>query len=129
MVYEAPPSGFLEGSVYRDTVFIGSNSTIKIGDKPTPEGGSEYGIYTSPRKRYAKLYGQNLYELFINIKNPLFVEGKYEVSAKDLSKEDALKLKQKGYDSIVVSNSKNIKDASEVVLFDSNQAHVFKGYR
>jgi hypothetical protein len=121
---EMPPDGFLEGSVYKDSVFIGSKKKIKLGFSLHPEGGHEYGIYVSPVSRYARMYGSNLAEAFVNIKKPFIVEGKYEISQTDLTKNDVNGLKKKGYDSIVVTNS-TLNKANEFVLFDSKQIWVF----
>ena len=40
-----------------------------------------------------------------------------------MTKEDAENLKEKGYDSIVVTKS-GIDDATEVVVFDPKQLHI-----
>ena len=120
-----PPAGFLEGSVYKEPLYIGSDYVVKDGEQLDPSSGGEYGIYLSPSRRYAKRYGKHLYTVLANIKSPLYVEGKYEISSKDLTKEDAENLKEKGYDSIVVTN-KNIDNASEVVVFDPNQLHIME---
>ena len=118
-----PPSGFLEGSVYKDLLFHGSD--YHIGDEVQfdPSLGGEYGIYLSTSRKYARRYGKHLYSVFANIKNPLYVEGKYEISPKDLTKEDAESLKEKGYDSIVVTKN-SIDDATEIVVFDPKQLSI-----
>ena len=119
------PVGFLEGSVYKEPLYHGSDQLLKDGEQLDPSLGGEYGIYLSPSRRYARTYGKHLYTVFANIKNPLYVEGKYEISPKDLTKEDAENLKEKGYDSIVVTNN-SIDDATEVVVFDPNQLHIME---
>ena len=120
-----PPEGFLEGSVYKETLYIGSDYVLKDEEQLDPSSGGEYGIYLSPSHRYARMYGKYLYRILANIKNPIYVEGKYEISPRDLTKEDAEKLKQEGYDSIVVTNS-DIASATEVVVFDPKQLHIME---
>ena len=89
-----------------------------------PEGGHEYGIYLTPRRKYAQLWaretGGKLREFTARVRNPLFVDSKGEISPKDLTKEDIDKLREQGYDAIV-STSSNLDTAHEVVLFDTGQ--------
>ena len=120
-----PPPGFLEGSIYKAPLYHGSDYQLKADEYLDPNHGDEYGIYLSPNKKYAKMYGQNLYETFVNIQNPIYVEGKHEVSPKDLTSEDIQKIKNEGHDSIVVSND-GIENASEIVVFDPEQVHVLE---
>ena len=118
-----PPPGFLEGSLYKDLLFHGSDYLLKDEEQIDPSLGREYGIYLSISRKYARRYGKHLYSVFANIKNPLYVEGKYEISPKDLTKEDVEALKEKGYDSIVVMKN-SIVDATEIVVFDSEQLFI-----
>lgn len=120
-----PPQGFLEGSIYKEFLYHASNYQLKPGEHLDPDRGGEYGIYLSPNRKYAKLYGRYLYETLVNIQNPIYVEGKYEVSPKDLTEQDIQKLKDDGYDSIVVTND-GIENASEVVVFDPARVHVLE---
>ena len=118
-----PPPGFLEGSLYKDLLFHGSDYLLKDEEQIDPSLGREYGIYLSTSRKYARRYGKHLYSVFANIKNPIYVEGKYEISPKDLTKEDVEVLKEKGYDSIVVTKN-SIDDATEIVVFDSEQLFI-----
>ena len=86
---------------------------------------NEYGIYTTPNKRYGSGYGKNLIPLYVAMKNPKIVADKSEISPRDLTREDIQKLQSQGYDGIV-STSRNgtvsdIWNADEIVVFESNQ--------
>jgi hypothetical protein len=116
---------FLRGSVVRDVVYHGSNELIEPGGSLKPSDKGEFGIYLSPSRRYAKMYGYYLHKALVNIKNPKVVEYKGEISPKDLTEEDIDKLKKEGYDGIVVTSG-NIEDASEIVAFDSEQVYVLE---
>jgi hypothetical protein len=118
---EQVPPGFLEGSKYKDILYHGSNKRLSTGHGLRPDQGSEYGIYLTPSHRYARMYGSNLYSVLANFKKPLVVEGKYEISPQDLTREDIRKLQAQGYDSIVSKSGSRI---DEVVLFRSEQAWV-----
>ena len=120
-----PPSGFLEGSIYKDSLYHAADYRLKPGEQLDPSRGGEYGIYLSPNRRYAKMYGQHLYDTRANIQNPIYVEGKHEISPKDLTKADIQRLKDEGYDGIVVTND-TVESASEVVAFDSDQVHIME---
>lgn len=88
----------------------------------SPEGGSEYGIFLTPNRKYAQLYGDNLHRTWAKVANPKIVENKGEISPRDLTKQDIDRLKAQGYDSIVsISPGRPIEDADEIILFDSNQ--------
>lgn len=117
-----PPSGFLEQSVFRRTLYHGSDARRRVLE---PQHGSEYGIYLTPSHRYARRYGDRLHEVFVDARNPLIVESKSEISPRDLTEADARRLQAQGYDSIVVSPTGRLEDAQEVVLFEPEQAHVF----
>ena len=96
---------------------------------------TEYGVYTTPRVRYAQQYGRKTMPLYLSLKNPLIVEGKYEISPRDLTRADIEKLKGEGYDGIAVVNRtptyadeypptgpfQPIHMASEIVAFDPEQ--------
>jgi len=117
------PSGFLEGSVFKDIAYKGSNLQVTEGFSLSPKGGSEYGIYLTPNHRYARRYGRNLIKTLVNIKRPLVVEGKHEISPKDLTKQDIAQLKHQGYDGII-STTSTFEKATEIVAFDSKQVWV-----
>lgn len=116
---------FLRGSVVRDYVYHGSNEDIEVGGVLDPKKGGEFGIYLSPMRRYAKMYGYYLYKALVNIKNPKIVEYKGEISPKDLTEEDIRALQKQGYDGIIVTSGE-IGDASEIVAFDPKQVHVLE---
>lgn len=118
-----PPQGFLESSAIKDTLYHASDYKMEAGDKLDPRIGEEFGIYLSPNRKYARRYGNYLYYVLANIKNPKVVEGKYEISPKDLTEEDISKLKEEGYDGIVVTSA-GIGDASEIVAFDAEQVYI-----
>ena len=118
-----PPQGFLEGSVIKDTLYHASDYKMEAGDKLDPRIGGEFGIYLSPNRKYARRYGNYLYYVLANIKNPKVVEGKYEISPKDLTEEDINRLKAEDYDGIIVTSA-GIGDASEIVAFDPEQVHI-----
>ena len=80
---------FLRGSVVRDVVYHGSDHREETLD---PTMGGEFGIYLSPSRRYAKMYGYYLHKALVNIKSPKVVEYKGEISPKDLTEEDIDKL-------------------------------------
>jgi hypothetical protein len=119
------PSGFLEGSKFKDEVFVGVpyGRRVNIGHSFKPEGGKEYGIYVTPNRRYARLYGSTLVRGFVNFKHPIIVENKGEISSMDLMKDDVQYLESEGYDAIV-STSSTIDKATEFVLFHSQQLFV-----
>lgn len=121
VAFEAPPSGFLEGSWYKDSLYHGSNRSLGTGFTLRPDQGGEFGIYLSPNRRYARMYGSNLHEVWANFRKPKIVEGKYEISPRDLTRDDIRKLQKEGFDSIVSMSGSRI---DEVVLFESRQAWV-----
>lgn len=121
--FRSAPPGFLEGSIYKLPVYHGSNNPNITEFDPAASKG-DYGIYMSPSRRYARLYGTHLYEALVNIKNPLIVEYKGEISPADLTKEDIDKLKKRGYDSIVVGKDGLIDKAHEIVLFEPEQVWI-----
>ena len=121
----SPPSGFLEGSRIKDSLWHGTDWVFREGDDVRPDQGAEYGIYLSPRRRYARGYGRNMYEVFVNIRNPKVVEGKDEISPRDLTREDVRQLESEGFDSIVVTSG-SIGRASEVIAFYPRQVHIFR---
>ena len=93
--------------------------------------GGEYGIYLTPRKKYAEAYGNGQASPYhVSLKNPLYVEGKYEISPRNLTKEDVDNLTAKGHDGIVVVNYQDAENktgadpiwkASEIVAFRNDQ--------
>ncbi len=112
-----PPSGFLEGSVIKGSLYHGTDFAAGGGHTLSPSRGSEYGIYMSPSHRYARKYGSKLTEVRVNIKNPLVVGSKAEISPRDLTRADVRRLEREGYDGILVGDR-------EVVAFRSNQVWV-----
>lgn len=120
-----PPPGFTEGSVFREPLYHGSSRNMGQGHSLHPGKGSEYGIYLSPKKRYAKQYGSNLHMVLVAVRNPKVVEGKYEISPADLTRQDIRDLESQGFDSIVVTSG-SVRNASEVVLFRPEQAWVMR---
>lgn len=126
-----PEGGFLEGSLFTEDVYIGvaPGRKVSTGHSLSPEGGHEYGIYVTPSSRYARQYGPELARAWVNFSRPLIVEGKYEISPEDLTKEDVAELKRQGYDSIVNTSAADPYDlerATEFVLFDPEQVWVYR---
>ncbi len=78
----------------------------------------EFGIFMTPKKGYAQGYGDNLYPVETSARRPLIVSAKHEISPRNLTKEDAQRLADLGYDSIVSSKDGTLKSATEVVVFD-----------
>jgi|APSaa5957512535_1039671.scaffolds.fasta_scaffold222024_2 hypothetical protein len=114
------PSGFLTGSRFKTDLFHGTSRRLGRGFSLRPDVGGEFGIYLSPRSRYARLYGSNVYRVLVSVKNPLVVADKSEVSPADLTQADIDRLSAQGYDSIVSGEH-------EVVLFKPIQAFVWSG--
>lgn len=118
------PDGFLEGSIITEPVWHG---TRRRGlTELRPDLGGEYGIFLTPKRRYARMYAEprgSVYEVFVNIANPLQVEGKYEISPRDLTEADVRQLERDGFDSIVVASREGV--VSEIVAFYPEQVHVF----
>lgn len=121
---EAPPPGFLDGSVYKDILYHGTRTAQPTGFSLRPDFGSEYGIYVSPSFRIARDYGDRVLKVFVRLLNPLYVRGKYEISPRDLTPADIQRLERQGFDGIVVTMG-GLEDAFEVVLFHSEQVWVF----
>jgi len=122
LAFNTPPSGFLEGSLFKGTLYHGSDTAGLTTLKP--DIGGEYGIYLTPKHKYARLYGSSLYRVLVNIQSPFFVSDKSEISPKDLTEEDIESLRYSGYDSIVSGSGTSVEDSDEVVVFDSNQVHI-----
>lgn len=118
--FRPPPPGFLEGSKIKEPLYHCSD---KRGvDRLRPDLGKEFGIYLTPRSKYARCYGSRLYEVLVNIKRPLVVSDKSEITPRDLSRADVRSLKARGYDGIVVRSGD--QRPFEVVAFDSEQVHI-----
>jgi hypothetical protein len=116
-------------SVFRVPLWHGSDRELTSlrPDAPTarPGGRGEHGIYLSPRRRYARQYGSRLYGVVADVRRPLVVEGKHEVSPRDLTRNDVEQLKRAGYDAIVVvPKGRPLEEADEVVLFDADQVTI-----
>jgi len=117
-----PPPGFMDGAFYRGVLYHGSDrGDLRMLE---PNQGNEFGIYLTPKHRYARRYGQHLYRVLANFRNPIFVADKSELSSADLTQQDVEQLQAAGYDAIVSGGS--IETASEVVLFDSSQVHILE---
>lgn len=116
-----PPSGFLEGSKIKDYLFHGSNTRLDVGHSLRPDLGGEFGIYLTPKRRYARMYGTHVYEVLARVRAPKIVSGKYEISPADLTKTDIQELQRQGFDSIISKTGARI---DEIVLFDRLQAWV-----
>ena len=108
-------------------VFHGSNNTFtefKTHHKDK-EVGDMFGAYFTKNRKYAeKTYGNQVYEVFLNIKSPLTTEGRWtgvidEESYKEITTE---------YDGIINDNFDNTflnkilrNSRSELIVFNSNQ--------
>ena len=85
------------------------------------DGGSEAGIYFSPRKKYASRYGSNLHGTYIGFSRPLVVTYKGEITPRDLTHSDLRVLIKKGYDGIIVKNPNSADSkSSEIIAFSSD---------
>ena len=124
-IASSPPSGFLDGSLFKEFVYFGLAKRMPEGFSLRPEGGSEYGIYVTPRRRYAQNYGPVLNKALVSLKKPLIVHDKSEISAADLTRSDVDKIQRQGYDSIVSSTSGALDTAAEFVLFHPEQVWVW----
>ncbi len=117
----------MAGSIFREPLWHGSDRLLTrlVPNAPHASGRAEYGIYVTPRRRYARMYGRYLYAVLADVRSPLVVEGKHEVSPADLTRANVAFLKRLGYDAIVVvPENKTIQEATEVVLFDARQARI-----
>ena len=115
------PPGFMEGGVIRGRLYHGSASPQ---DVLSPEYGSEYGIYLTPSRRYARSYGDVVHTVLTNVKRPLEVADKSEISPRDLTLADIQRLEAQGYDSIA-SLSGNGKIV-ELVVFRPENVHIME---
>lgn len=121
---DAIPSGLLDGSLYKEPVYHGSNNGSFRGHGLDPSHGAEFGIFVTPRRRYAALYGNHVYAVLINLQRPLLVADKSEISPRDLTRADVERLERRGYDSIVSGGGGEIGKAHEIVLFRRQQAWI-----
>lgn len=119
------PSGFLDGSVFKDVLYHGSSTSSIERLLPDARSG-EYGIYLTPRFKMARAYGDNVYRVLVNIQNPLFVADKSELAPRGVTKAIARRLASEGYDALVSSPTDDIADAYEVVVFDPSSVHVLR---
>lgn len=88
----------------------------------SPDGGSEYGIFLTPRRGYAQRYGDNVHRTWAKVGNPKIVDNKGEISPHDLTKLDVQKLESQGYDAIVsITPGRPIEEADEIILFRTEQ--------
>jgi hypothetical protein len=113
-------------------LYHGTNASF---DEFKPDIGKEYGIYLTPKKKYAEQYGKTTKQVHVALKNPLIVENKGDISSRDITKADVDKLIAKGYDGIVsVGRTPKYKDeypptgafrpisqADEIVAFRPSQ--------
>jgi hypothetical protein len=111
----------MEGGVIRGRLYHGSASPQ---DVLSPEYGSEYGIYLTPSRRYARSYGDVVHTVLTNVKSPLTVADKSEISPRDLTLADIQRLEAQGYDSIA-SLSGNGK-ITELVVFRPENVHIME---
>jgi HK97 family phage portal protein len=123
---------WFEGSIAKNddgspmTIWRGGKERESFDPSAAVAGGGEYGIFVTPREATAKAYAGDggVHAYYVNVKNPLYVEGKYEISAGQLTKSDIDRLREQGYDSIAVVDkpgSTPLRDAHEIVLFQDNQ--------
>jgi len=103
------------------------------------------GVYFSSNKGFSKFFGPNTYEYYIDVKNPLVIEGRGRLeklidalrgakgkkaarkfmfdqsnTTKYISADDVARLKAQGYDGIVNDA------ANEIIVFDPAQIHEAK---
>lgn len=119
------------------TVYHGARNGALFNEfNPDRGAGTEYGIFTTPSKKYAEAYGRGkAMALMTQMRNPLIVTDKSEISSRDLTKADVEKLRAKGYDGIVSVNKAEtypgeypptgdflpISKAHEIIAFDPTQ--------
>lgn len=131
-VSQAVDAELVSGSLFDQPLWHGSNrklTHLRPDAQPSNGRSGEYGIFLTPSRRYARLYGPNLYAVSARVQRPMVVEGKYELSPKDLTRADIESLKKRGYDSIVVVRAgADLRDADEVVLFDASQVSIVGVY-
>ena len=84
-----------------------------------------YGAYFTKKKKYAQTYGPKVYEVFLNIKSPVFTEGPHTGV---IGKRVKDKLDNRGIDGIVNDRYDNglvsklfHKTRSEIIVFDPDQ--------
>lgn len=122
------PSGFLEGSLYKDSLYHASNAQLTSGlrldvtgaEHPDGYVEGEYGIYLQPSRRGIEMYGRHVYETRVNIQKPLYIDSKDGAfdGASVLRKHHVDMLRAKGYDSIVVGGKGDPAKADEVIILD-----------
>lgn len=117
--FRSPPAGFLEGAIFKDIFYHGTNARVTTGHGLSPAKGGEYGIYLTPSHQYARRYGANLVKALVAIRNPIVVKDKGEISPRDLTRSDIMKLRRAGYDGIVVEGA-----PGEIVAFEGRQVWV-----
>lgn len=112
--------GFREGSVYKDPLYHGSDQRGLTELRPDMDmGEQEWGIYLTPNRKYARVYGSCIYTCLINVQRPLYIESKSDlIGWRIMTKQDADAIVRDGYDSLVLT------DESEVVVFDPTRVHV-----
>lgn len=99
---EPPPADFLKAGDGGPATLYQGNDARRI--HKSPAGGQEYGVFLSPSRRYASLYGPNVHRTHVRIRRPKVVADKSEISPGNLTKADIDKLEARGYDSIVVTH-------------------------
>ena len=91
------------------------------------EVGDMYGAYFSKDKKYAESYGNTtLYEVFLNIRNPLITEGPWTGVINEDQATDILTEKYDGiindkYDLGIMYKLHLAKSRSEIIIFNPNQ--------
>lgn len=111
------PSGFLEGSVIKDEVYHGSSRALR-GELQPDHGSDDYGIYLSPRRRYASLYGDRVYRVRVNLTNPLRITEKSEhFRGGKVTKADAERLMRQGHDGVMLGSH-------EIIVFDPTKVWI-----
>lgn len=113
-----PPAAPLRGDDRGPLTLYQGNDASSMHTSPT--GGSEHGIYLTPRRTYAQQYGANLHRTWVKLANPKVVENKGEISPSDITAADVAKLQAEGYDGIIVKTpGAPDHKASEIVVFDA----------
>ena len=94
----------------------------------------EYGIYLTPKRRHAGMYGSRIYGARVLIRHPIYVKdtgaGKLEWMEETfghaiLTKADVKTLERQGHDAIVVGkNPRDVEKSYEVIMFNPQDVYV-----